>query len=109
MVEVKVLQVIAILGQTYRRSFILAVVLILALVFIVLLLLYLAKLSTTRHPSTMSVNVKWGRERARFDLPDPNTILGTIRMSIADYTHLPLHSFKLVHAGAVMKDDNAPS
>jgi len=32
-----------------------------------------------------------------------------IRRAIAEYTHLPEHSFKIIHAGAVMWDDNAPS
>jgi hypothetical protein len=42
-------------------------------------------------------------------LPPPDTKLGAIRRSLAEYTHLPEHSFKLIHAGSVMKDDNAPS
>ncbi|EPQ57318.1 hypothetical protein GLOTRDRAFT_137669 [Gloeophyllum trabeum ATCC 11539] len=56
----------------------------------------------------MSYVVKWGRERLHFPLPDPSTKLSYIRRQIADYTHLPEDSFKLVHGGAVMKDDNAP-
>ncbi|KAG6873410.1 hypothetical protein C0995_015835 [Termitomyces sp. Mi166 len=56
----------------------------------------------------MTVTVKWGKERISFDLPAPDTPLYAVRRSLADYTHLPLHSFKLVHAGAVMQDDNAP-
>ncbi|KAG6842138.1 hypothetical protein C0991_001631 [Blastosporella zonata] len=56
----------------------------------------------------MTVTVKWGKERISFDLPDPDTPLYAIRKSLADYTHLPIHAFKLVHAGAVMKDDSAP-
>ncbi|KAI8994032.1 hypothetical protein BD414DRAFT_411696 [Trametes punicea] len=56
----------------------------------------------------MSVLVKWGRERLHFTLPSPSTKLGELRHEIAEYTHLPEHSFKLIHAGAIMKDDNAP-
>ncbi|KAI0093169.1 hypothetical protein BDY19DRAFT_922461 [Irpex rosettiformis] len=56
----------------------------------------------------MNYVVKWGKERLTFPLPPPDTKLGTIRQVLADYTQLPPHSFKLVHAGAVMKDDNAP-
>ncbi|KAF7983333.1 hypothetical protein HWV62_23036 [Athelia sp. TMB] len=41
-------------------------------------------------------------------LPPPETKLGEVRKALADYTHLPIGSFKLIHAGAVMKDDNAP-
>ncbi|GJE97371.1 hypothetical protein PsYK624_135870 [Phanerochaete sordida] len=56
----------------------------------------------------MSYTVKWGRERLTFPLPAQNAPLSTIRKQIADYTQLPPNSFKLVYAGAVMKDDNAP-
>ncbi|KAI9067247.1 hypothetical protein FKP32DRAFT_1644528 [Trametes sanguinea] len=56
----------------------------------------------------MSIVVKWGRERLHFPLPPPGATLGQLRHEIAEYTHLPEHSFKLIHAGAVMKDDNAP-
>lgn len=45
----------------------------------------------------------------RFSLPSPDTKLGELRQSCAERTHLAPNSFKLVHAGAVMKDDNAPS
>lgn len=58
---------------------------------------------------TMPVTVKWARERISFELPSPDTPLSAIRASLADYTHIPQHAFKLVHAGAVMKDDAAPS
>lgn len=50
-----------------------------------------------------------GNNRLHFPLPPPDTKLAVIRRSIAEYTHLPELSFKLIHAGAVMKDDNAPS
>lgn len=45
--------------------------------------------------------------RLHIPLPPPETKLGEVRKALADYTHLPLNSFKLIHAGAVMKDDNA--
>ncbi|KAH7911974.1 hypothetical protein BJ138DRAFT_849271 [Hygrophoropsis aurantiaca] len=56
----------------------------------------------------MLIRVKWGRETLYFPLPPPETKLGKLRHDLAEYTHLPPQSFKLVHAGAVMKDDNAP-
>jgi len=56
----------------------------------------------------MSYVVKWGRERLHFPLPEPSTKLSYIRKQISDYTQLPENSFKLVHGGAVMKDDTAP-
>ncbi|KAF8070592.1 hypothetical protein FPV67DRAFT_1487952 [Lyophyllum atratum] len=56
----------------------------------------------------MTVTVKWGKERITFDLPAPDTPLYAVRKSLADYTHLPHDAFKLIHAGAVMKDDQAP-
>ncbi|KAJ6587073.1 BAG domain-containing protein [Mycena vulgaris] len=54
------------------------------------------------------VQLKWGQERFIFDLPAPTTPLSVIRASVAQYTHLPSDGFKLIHKGAVMKDDNAP-
>jgi hypothetical protein len=42
-------------------------------------------------------------------LPPPETKLAVIRKQIADHIYLPDSSFKLIHAGAVMKDDGAPS
>lgn len=47
--------------------------------------------------------------RLTFPLPPPDAKLAVIRKQIADYTQMPPNSFKLVHAGAVMKDDNTPS
>lgn len=47
--------------------------------------------------------------RLQFPLPPPETKLAVIRKQIADHIHLPDSSFKLIHAGAVMKDDGAPS
>ncbi|KAF9222727.1 hypothetical protein BS17DRAFT_179145 [Gyrodon lividus] len=54
------------------------------------------------------IHVKWGRDILHFPTPPPNTPLGKLRADLAEYTHLPPTSFKLVHAGAVMKDDSAP-
>ncbi|KAG6880201.1 hypothetical protein C0992_003865 [Termitomyces sp. T32_za158] len=56
----------------------------------------------------MAITVKWGKEKISFDLPAPDTPLYAVRSALADYTHLPIDAFKLIHAGAVMKDDNAP-
>jgi hypothetical protein len=58
---------------------------------------------------SMPVTVKWGKDRFEFELPQNNTPLATIRNLIATYTHLPFHDFSIVHDGAIMKDDNAPS
>lgn len=90
---------------------------------VVLLLLRVAYAQAS--PRRMSYVVKWGKEkfvssphnrypshlshRLYFPLPHPDTKLAIIRQLLAEHTHLPLDSFKLVHAGAVMKDDNAPS
>ncbi|KAG1767032.1 hypothetical protein EV702DRAFT_1148024 [Suillus placidus] len=54
------------------------------------------------------IHVKWDRETLHFPVPPPETKLGKLRTDLAEYTHLPLGSFKLIHAGAVMKDDSAP-
>ncbi|KAG6335311.1 hypothetical protein ID866_3774 [Astraeus odoratus] len=53
------------------------------------------------------IRVKWDRNVLHFPLPPANTPLGKLRADIAEYTQLPEESFKLVHAGAVMKDDHA--
>lgn len=57
----------------------------------------------------MSITVKWGRERLHLTLPPPETKLAHVRRTLAEYTHLPEGSFKLIHKGSVMRDDNAPS
>ncbi|KAI9456535.1 hypothetical protein BJY52DRAFT_1224209 [Lactarius psammicola] len=57
---------------------------------------------------TMSINVKWGRERLQIPLPSPDTKLSVLRQTLSEHTRLPPHGFKLIYAGAVMKDDNAP-
>ncbi|KAJ7780497.1 BAG domain-containing protein [Mycena maculata] len=54
------------------------------------------------------VHLKWNTERFSFDLPAPSTPLSDIRTSVAACIHLPRDSFKLIHKGAVMKDDTAP-
>jgi hypothetical protein len=46
--------------------------------------------------------------RYHINLPAPTTKLAEFRRSLAEFTQLPEHSFKLIHAGATMKDDNAP-
>ncbi|KAJ3480106.1 hypothetical protein NLI96_g8589 [Meripilus lineatus] len=46
--------------------------------------------------------------RLYFPLPPQDTHLSVIRNQLAEYTQLPPASFKLIHAGAIMKDDNAP-
>jgi len=57
----------------------------------------------------MSFVCKWGKERIRLNLPtDPSTPLGVIREMIAQHTGLPQDRFKLIHSGAIMKDDKAP-
>jgi len=48
------------------------------------------------------------RPRYHINLPAPTTKLAELRRSLAEFTQLPEHSFKLIHAGATMKDDNAP-
>ncbi|KAF7376283.1 Ubiquitin-like domain-containing protein [Mycena sanguinolenta] len=54
------------------------------------------------------VHLKWNAERFTFDVPPPNTPLSVIRDSVAQFTSLPRDGFKLIHKGAVMRDDNAP-
>lgn len=41
-------------------------------------------------------------------LPPPDTKLSVFRQTLSAHTHLPANAFKLIYAGAVMKDDNAP-
>lgn len=56
----------------------------------------------------MSINVKWGRERLQIPLPPPDTKLSVLRQTLSEHTRLPPNAFKLIYAGAIMKDDNAP-
>lgn len=67
-----------------------------------------AKILPWRSSGGMTYVVKWGKEKLSFPLPPPETKLSTIRHELAEYTQLTNGSFKLIHAGAVMKDDNAP-
>ncbi|KAG9126211.1 hypothetical protein FRC07_004429 [Ceratobasidium sp. 392] len=41
-------------------------------------------------------------------VPPDHYPLGSLRETLSGHTGLPPNSFKLVHSGAVMKDDNAP-
>ncbi|ELU42702.1 BAG domain-containing protein [Rhizoctonia solani AG-1 IA] len=41
-------------------------------------------------------------------VPPDHYPLSSLRETLSQHTGLPPHSFKLVHSGAVMKDDNAP-
>lgn len=67
--------------------------------------------SLSPHPETFparsSTPLRYAN-RLHFPLPPPDTKLAAIRHQLAEYTQLPAQSFKLIHAGAVMKDDNAP-
>jgi hypothetical protein len=103
----------------------LAFVLVLV-VFIILSLAYIRGLFG-QDKKSMSINVKWGRERLvpsvpplrcltltvlihslQIPLPPPDTKLSVFRQSLSEHTRLPPNAFKLIYAGAVMKDDNAP-
>lgn len=86
-----------------------AVVVSLVLLFRAVVALLLTPFRTASRQSFKTmVHVKWGRDVLHFPVPPPDTTLGKLRADIAEYTHLPPSSFKLVHAGAVMKDDYAP-
>ncbi|KIL65920.1 hypothetical protein M378DRAFT_186283 [Amanita muscaria Koide BX008] len=54
------------------------------------------------------LTVKWDRESFYLQLPAPSTPLRELRSLIAQLTHLETDGFKIIHSGAVMKDDNAP-
>jgi len=41
-------------------------------------------------------------------LPPLDTKLSVLRQTLSEHTHLPPNAFKLIYAGAVMKDDDAP-
>ncbi|CAE6468741.1 unnamed protein product [Rhizoctonia solani] len=56
----------------------------------------------------MSFTVKWGREKIQVVVPPDHYPLSSLRETLSQHTGLPPNSFKLVHSGAVMKDDNAP-
>ncbi|KAI9511185.1 hypothetical protein F5148DRAFT_975639 [Russula earlei] len=55
----------------------------------------------------MSLTVKWGRERLQVTLPPLDTKLSALRQTLSELTHLPPNGFKLIYAGAIMKDDDA--
>ncbi|KAL0956411.1 hypothetical protein HGRIS_002559 [Hohenbuehelia grisea] len=56
----------------------------------------------------MTLTIKFGRDKLALDLPDGDELsIAQLRQAIADKTHLPLNAFKLIHAGAVVKNDNA--
>ena len=95
-------------------------------VFIILSLAYFRGLFG-QDKKSMSINVKWGRERLvpsvprltcltltvlihslQIPLPPLDTKLSVFRQSLSEHTRLPPNAFKLIYAGAVMKDDNAP-
>ncbi|GJJ06461.1 hypothetical protein Clacol_000653 [Clathrus columnatus] len=56
----------------------------------------------------MSIHVKWGKERLHIVLPSPDPKLGTIRESLAEYSHVPIENIKLIYGGGIMKDDSYP-
>lgn len=55
----------------------------------------------------MTLTIKFGREKLAVELSTATQSLADLRKAIAEKTHLPPNSFKLIHAGAVMKDDGA--
>ncbi|KAF8332705.1 uncharacterized protein EI90DRAFT_2918235 [Cantharellus anzutake] len=55
----------------------------------------------------MSITCKWGKERLHLTLPnDPDVPLKVLREAIAEHTGLEPNRFKMIHSGAVMKDDS---
>jgi len=52
--------------------------------------------------------VKWQRERFHLNFPPPSTKLGELRKYVSEQTGMPPDSFKILYAGGIMKDDNAP-
>lgn len=56
----------------------------------------------------MSFTVKWGREKVQVMVPPDHYPLSSLRETLSQHTGLPPNAFKLVHSGAVMKDENAP-
>jgi len=46
--------------------------------------------------------------RIEVPFPSSDTTLGQLRQQLSEYTTVPVDQFKLVHGGAVMKDNNAP-
>ncbi|CAE7054508.1 unnamed protein product [Rhizoctonia solani] len=56
----------------------------------------------------MSFTVKWGREKIQVMVPPDHYPLSSLRETLSQHTGLPPNAFRLVHSGAIMKDDNAP-
>ncbi|KAJ3724675.1 hypothetical protein C8R42DRAFT_719331 [Lentinula raphanica] len=56
----------------------------------------------------MHLNIKWGTERVAFEVQDPSIPLRVLKEYVSEWSHLSLDSIKLIHSGAVLKDDNAP-
>ncbi|KIM29688.1 hypothetical protein M408DRAFT_328554 [Serendipita vermifera MAFF 305830] len=56
----------------------------------------------------MDITVKWGSERFTIPFPDASTPLGTLKATLEERTSIPQTQFKLVHGGAILKDNNAP-
>ncbi|KAJ3883631.1 hypothetical protein F5051DRAFT_391233, partial [Lentinula edodes] len=56
----------------------------------------------------MHLNIKWGKERTSFTLEDPSLPISVLKNHISQWSHLPPESIKLIHSGAVLKNDNAP-
>ncbi|KAF7782290.1 hypothetical protein Agabi119p4_1666 [Agaricus bisporus var. burnettii] len=52
--------------------------------------------------------LKWQKQRFTVPFPGPAAPLAALRHHAAELSHLPPAAFKLIHAGAVMKDDAAP-
>ncbi|KAJ4483257.1 hypothetical protein J3R30DRAFT_1753110 [Lentinula aciculospora] len=55
----------------------------------------------------MHLNIKWGKERATFQIEDPSIPLSVLKNYVSEWSHLPLESIKLIHSGAILKDDHA--
>ncbi|KAJ3910297.1 BAG domain-containing protein [Lentinula edodes] len=56
----------------------------------------------------MHLNIKWGKERTTLTLEDPTLPISALKNYISQWSHLPPESIKLIHSGAVLKNDNAP-
>ncbi|KAJ4477021.1 BAG domain-containing protein [Lentinula edodes] len=56
----------------------------------------------------MHLNIKWGKERTSFTIEDPSLPISVLKNYVSQWSHLPLESIKLIHSGAVLRNDNAP-
>lgn len=54
------------------------------------------------------VEVQWGKEKFRVDLPPPNSPLSALKHSLFNITGVPPDHQKLICSGAVLRDDLAP-